>query len=267
MKMLIDNLEYDTDEMPVEARTNISLVQFIDQQIHTLQQQRTAYYNSLIESLRKPVISGPFVLFDVGANFGTDSLHKTLGDPNIRTWAFEPTPELINFLTTSSQDFKDRYNIVPVAVSDFDGTAQFNIADSPGCDWGCSSLNTFNEGLDKTWPGRTDFKFNRAIDVKVMRLDTWFRETNPGIERIDFFHCDTQGSDLKVLQGMGDYLGLIQAGEVECASNEQGKLYKENHTLDDMRVFLEANGFEITAITPNDVQHNEVNVAFRKRAA
>ena len=267
MKMLIDDLEYETDELPFEAKTQITLVQFIDQQIHNLQQQRTSHYLALKSALPKPVSTGPFVLFDVGANFGTDSLHKTLGDQNIRTWAFEPTPELVNYLTTSSQDFKDRYTIVPVALSDFNGTAQFNIADNPGCDWGCSSLNTFSEGLEETWPGRTDFQFNRSIEVKVMRLDTWFRETNPGIERIDFFHCDTQGSDLKVLQGMGEYLGLIQAGEVECASNERGKLYKENHTLDEMRAFLVSNGYEITSITPNDAQQNEVNVAFRKRAA
>ena len=101
-----------------------------------------------------------FVLFDIGANWGTDSLERTQSDQNIETWAFEPVPELIANLTTKSAEYADRYHIVPSAVSNFDGTAQFNIADH--YDWGCSSLNNFSDNLGETWPGRPDFKFNRT---------------------------------------------------------------------------------------------------------
>lgn len=206
-----------------------------------------------------------YILFDVGANWGVDSLSKTLFSPNIETWAFEPTPELIGYLTHHSRDCSDRYHVVPIALSDFDGISQFNIADNPGSDWGCSSLNSFSDNLTHTWPGRTDLKFNRFITVNVSRFDTWYNTNNINIDKIDFFHCDTQGSDLKVLKGMGDYIQLIQQGMVECARDESVKLYKENHTLEEMKDFLNENGFEVFATTPNDGFLNEFNVEFRKK--
>jgi len=203
-----------------------------------------------------------FVLFDIGANWGTDSLARTQDDHNIETWAFEPVPELISHLTEKSTNYANRYHIVPSAVSDFDGTAQFNVADH--YDWGCSSLNNFSDHLGETWPGRLDFKFNRSITVQVTRLDTWFKSNNIQIDKIDFFHCDTQGSDLKVLQGMGDYIFLIQEGVVECARDENVKLYKENHTIDQMTDFLKSKGFTIDNIQSNDHFNNELNVYFKK---
>lgn len=206
-----------------------------------------------------------YIFLDVGANWGHDSLNKTRDDQNIKTWAFEPTPELIAHLTDQSKDYSDRYCVIPVALSDFDGTAQFNIADTPGCDWGCSSLNTFSDNLDQTWPGRSDFKVTRTIEVQVSRFDTWYQNNGMNFDKIDFFHCDTQGSDLKVLQGMGNLIGLIQQGVVECARDEQAKLYKENHTIQEMQDFLSSNGFEIIRTEGNDPWHNEINVHFRKR--
>jgi FkbM family methyltransferase len=203
-----------------------------------------------------------FVLFDVGANWGTDSLERTQIDENIVTWAFEPVPELIANLTNKSAEYSHRYHVVPCAVSDFDGTAQFNVAGHH--DWGCSSLNNFSDHLGETWPGRPDFTFNRSITVQVTRLDTWFKSTNVQIDKIDYFHCDTQGSDLKVLQGMGDYISLIQAGVVECAREESVKLYKENHTKTEMIEFLNSKGFEITSEQGNDTWHNEINLHFKK---
>jgi len=217
-----------------------------------------------------------FILFDVGANSGEDSLNKTRNDPNVETWAFEPTPELYQALVATSSEgrswrgedygpsYSYRYHVLPIAVSDFDGEATFNIADNPDSDWGCSSLNTFSDHLKQTWPGRTDFQFNRSITVQVTRLDTWFKTNNIQIDKIDYFHCDTQGSDLKVLKGMGDYINLIQAGVVECARDDNVKLYKENHTRAEMIDFLNSNGFTIVEERSNDIWSNEINLYFKK---
>jgi FkbM family methyltransferase len=208
-----------------------------------------------------------YIFLDVGANRGQDSLNKTRDDQTIHTWAFEPTPELITQLTEQSRDYANRYHVIPVALSNFDGTAQFNVAGESdwGCKWGCSSLNTFSDNLDQTWPGRTDFIVNRTIDVQVSRFDTWYRTNGINFDKIDFFHCDTQGSDLKVLQGMGDLIRLIQQGVVECARDEQAKLYKENHTIQEMQDFLTSQGFEIVRTESNDHWSNEINVYFRKK--
>ena len=203
-----------------------------------------------------------FILFDVGANWGDGSLKATRENPHYEAWVFEPTPTLLTYLEDHSKEFSDRYHILPYAVSDYDGISKFNIE---GMGWGCSSLNEFNDNLHITWPGRDNFKVTEVIDVKVFRLDTWFKENNIVLDKIDFFKCDTQGSDLKVLQGMGDYIHLIKEGVVECALNSNVKLYKENHTVTEMTDFLTANGFVITKQESNDQWSNEVNIYFTKK--
>jgi FkbM family methyltransferase len=208
-----------------------------------------------------------YILFDIGANWGHDSLARTRDNPEYETWAFEPTPKLLNHLreTSRDQNFADRYHIVPMAVSDFNGRAKFNIAGVDGSDWGCSSLNTFNDNLDHHWPGREDFHVTEVIEVEVTRLDTWIEDNNLQLEKIDYFHCDTQGSDLRVLDGLGKYIDLVQEGVVECATREEGKLYKENPVQEKMIAFLESKGFEIKNIEANDPYNNEANIHFRRK--
>lgn len=221
-------------------------------------------------------MNGKYVLFDIGANFGIDSLDFTYKHPQCETWAFEPTPELAANLRLKSSHFSNRYHVIEAAVSDFDGTANFNIA-ATSYDWGCSSLNDFNDDLHLTWPGRNDLKTERQIVVNVCRLDNWFKNNHINIPQIDYFHCDTQGSDLRVLVGMGPYVNLIVRGVVECPNGAETSIYKQNHSKEEMIDFLLSNGFVITKIIPNDhfgaslnqdstVQTaNEINVFFEKR--
>lgn len=203
-----------------------------------------------------------YVLFDVGANWGTDSLNQTRDNPDIHCFAFEPTPELALHLYRESIPFQDRYFVNRVAVSDFDGTASFNV--SAHGDWGLSSLHGYSPDVFTTWQGRGDIwvGFDRKIDVTVIRLETWIEETRPPIEKIDFFHCDTQGSDLAVLKGMGGYVGLIREGVVETPQSASVRLYEGQFQQEEMRDFLSDNGFDIFRV---DSQQNEDNLYFRNR--
>lgn len=201
-----------------------------------------------------------FVLFDVGANHGTDSLPQTQADSLVRTFAFEPTPELAELLRRESKIFSDRYTVHEFALSDFDGTAKFNV--SSHTDWGVSSLLEFNPDRHRTWERRGDLYFDRSVEVQVRRFDTWFEQTKPPINKIDFFHCDTQGSDLKVLRGMGEYFGLIVEGVIECPQSEDVKLYVGQHSREEAEDFLSDRGYEIFGI---HAQQNEDNVYFRKK--
>lgn len=208
-----------------------------------------------------------FIYFDVGANWGEKSLGPTRSNPNWHTFAFEPTPQLVQHLRQASRDISDRYTIEPVALSNFTGTAQFNIQNHPG--QGCNSLNDFNDGLDKIFPHfcneqRNDLIAVEQISVNVVRLDDWFKQNSYQIDRIDYFKCDTQGSDLRVLEGMGDYIHLIRSGEVECSRSAKTKLYKQNHTVEEMLEFLKDRGFRVPKILSNDHLDNEYNVFFEK---
>jgi FkbM family methyltransferase len=181
------------------------------------------------------------------------------GDDAI-VYAFEPTPRMIDILEEKSKGVAN-YRIVKKAVADYNGKSTFFISGNQ--DWGCSSLNTFNDNLDHTWPGRTDFKVTDQIEVDVIRLDGFIEEH--GIQEIEFFHCDTQGKDMEVLMGMGIHLRKIKRGVIEMATKHDTKLYKDQkYLVEDAVGFLNDNGFGIDAIVPNDCFCNEVNIEFSR---
>lgn len=199
------------------------------------------------------------MFFDVGANFGTTSLHVAKTEPDTIVYAFEPTPELILHLKMHSGKLSN-YNVIGKAVSDYEGKATFNIAGQ--ADWGCSSLLDFSEKSKTDWPGRTDFIVTKQIEVEVIRLDNFIIENN--IKVIDYFHCDTQGSDLDVLYGMGEMISIIKEGAIEAAAKPD-ILYKNQNNVIDCVEFLKMNNFEIISITSNDPGNNEVNIYFKNK--
>lgn len=197
------------------------------------------------------------IIFDVGANNGSSCYHYA-DDPATVVYAFEPTPHLLQTYLYPKQ--KENYIVVPYAVSDFDGETTFNIAGQS--DWGCSSIHEFEDDLDKTWPGRTDFKVTEKIKVLVRRMDTFIKNNN--IARIDHLHCDTQGNDLNVLKSFGEYINILEGGIVEAAN--QNPLYKNvDNTVSSVTEFLEKNNFIITGTHSNDIHYNEINIEFKRK--
>jgi FkbM family methyltransferase len=198
------------------------------------------------------------VFFDVGANNGDSSVQIAKNGDCI-VYAFEPTPEMISQIESRVSGMSN-YILIPKAVSNYNGKSIFRVAGH--ADWGCSSLLEFSDKSKTEWPGRTDFNVTHEVEVDVIRLDSFIRENN--ISKIDYFHMDTQGSDLKVLEGMGDYISIIQEGVMEAAAKED-ILYKGQNTQKESIDFLQKNGFDIINVEINDHYHNEVNIFFKKR--
>ena len=84
------------------------------------------------------------------------------------------------------------------------------------------------------------------------------------IEIIDYFHCDTQGSDLDVLYGLGDKISIIKEGVIEAAA-KRDILYKNQNDYLECIEFLKMNNFEIIAVHSNDPDTNEVNIHFKNK--
>lgn len=195
-----------------------------------------------------------FVFFDVGANSGSAFGLYGIKSP-CRVVAFEPTPHLYRSL------YQRCYGIVyPFAVSDFEGEADFHVAGH--ADWGCSSLLEFSEQSQTHWPGRDDLRVTETIKVPVVRLDRMLERM--GLAHIDFLHVDAQGSDLKVLMGLGERIGDVEAGVVEAAA-KRDILYKGQNTVEDTVGFLKAHGFDVPNINANDPAGNEVNIVFKRK--
>ena len=201
------------------------------------------------------------IFFDVGAELGLDSIPVAKNNPDVLVYAFEPNPHMIRHLTEQSEGLEN-YIIIPFAVSDYHGFSNFNICtEHPGIcsllefdDAGVQNWNGYRKGTD--FPIHTDEK----VEVEVIRLDHFIKEND--VKRIDYFHCDTQGSDLNVLKGMGEYIHLIQAGQVEAELHLKS-FYKNQNNFKETMDFLVSNGFEILQITPEG-GHRECNIKFKK---
>lgn len=194
-------------------------------------------------------------IFDIGANDGSSTLKYAEEGHNV--YAFEPTPELIDRIKERTVQFCN-YHLYNVAVNNYNGKAKFNIAGQ--ADWGCSSLYEFSDNLNETWPGREDFKKTAEIEVQVIRLDT-FIEQHPEITEIDYLHCDTQGSDLNVLKGLGKYIHIVKEGCIEV-SKPGYELYKgTNNDRREAEEWLRLHG--LGQIMTTDWS-NEFNIHFKR---
>jgi FkbM family methyltransferase len=194
------------------------------------------------------------IYFDVGANDGT-SMERFAFQGHILI-SFEPNPELGSIIKGKQQLYPN-WHLFPVAVSDYDGEAEFNICTTH--DRGCSSLLDVSEAGKTQWGGRRDMIPDHKIKVSVRRLDTLLDWSI--IPEIEFFHCDTQGSDLAVLKGMGEFIKRIKVGVVE-AGTKPDILYVGQNSVDATIQYLQENGFKINGMTSNDVGNNEVNISF-----
>ena len=201
------------------------------------------------------------IIFDVGANDGK-TFYNHIFDSRNKIFAFEPTRELINSIKTWSINFPN-YFLIECAVGETEGIFDLNVAGHH--DWGCTSLLEFNEGLDKTWPGRDDFFVSHVQkNTEVIRLDSFIKK-NSDIVSIDYLHIDTQGTDLQVLKSLGDYINIVKEGCMESSMDASVSLYKNQHTNKDCYEFLEKNNFSITNVQPNDKFNNEVNIYFNNK--
>lgn len=200
------------------------------------------------------------VFFDVGACRGDRFDAELAKDPNVTVMVFEPDPGLAEVIRVKYGPFPN-YQLVQAAVSNYNGKAQFNRAWTG--DFGTGSLCKYSEGLDKTWPGRTDFDSFEQVEVDVMRLDEFCQKN--GVTEIDYLHVDAQGHDLEVLMGLGDMIRIVKEGCIEMPLNETVKLYKEQkYDVSDAYFWLIGHGFGVERMEMNDPEGNEINMFFKR---
>jgi len=212
----------------------------------------------VVSLLNKRFIKGIFIMkvfFDVGANNGADSIAYARANPDAFVYAFEPSPYLVEVIKNNSSTLKN-YTIIQAAVSDYNGSSTFNICKDKQ---GLGSLLNWGKDAKKLW-ARFNLVFHEQIEVNVIKLETFIEENN--ITNITYFHCDTQGNDLRVLQGLGKYIDLIQEGQVE-ATLLRSSLYEGQNTTKETIQFLISKNFEILK-HKKQVHFGECNIMFKK---
>jgi FkbM family methyltransferase len=189
------------------------------------------------------------VFVDVGAADGSDSIPVARGDATTFVVAFEPTPALARVIRARVSTLPN-YHLVEAAVDEAPGERSFNTADL-----GCGSL------LDLAKQGWLEVEVEERLRVRVVRLDAVLGAL--GIDRVDFLHCDAQGTDLRVLRSLGDI--SVCEGVVEVPA--RSKLYEGGHSRREAFRYLADHGFGPLSIGANDSGGHEQNVLFRRSSA
>jgi FkbM family methyltransferase len=195
-----------------------------------------------IKNFIKENLNNDSIFFEIGSHFGTDT--KEFITITEKLHCFEPDPRNIQIFKELNLPIK----LNEYAISDIDGLSKFylssgNVHESKygptdnelvnKNDWSASSSlkEPKNHILKTPW-----VKFNKTINVKTKRLDTYCIENN--IEKIDFIWMDVQGAELNIIKGFGDFKNKIHYIYTEYSDEE---LYENQATKIEIISALESN--------------------------
>ena len=152
----------------------------------------------------------------VGANVG--STLWTIFDKYDSVYVFEPDPEMFSELKKRFNQF-EWVTLVNAACSEKKGKAQFFITPNRVS----SSLSVVSTSThDENHPQR-DFK---EIEVDTINLSEYL--TEEGVEYIDYYLSDAQGSDLNILKTLKPFIDDKKIGEMYIETHGNGLyLYDE----------------------------------------
>jgi FkbM family methyltransferase len=173
------------------------------------------------------------VWVDVGANLGQTTLQAALQNPRLLVFAFEPNWTLARQIMSRAANFV----VLPMAVSDCDGFADFFINKSNGS----SSLAKMEELGLAHWK---DFELSvqATIAIQTIRLDTFMKVAD--LKRIDYLKVDAEGYDLRVVQSAGERLKDIRKIKLEV-DTAPAPLYKGAPNHDEVVRYMADCGFDL----------------------
>ncbi|MEJ7925207.1 FkbM family methyltransferase [Sphingobium sp. AN641] len=186
-------------------------------------------------------------LFDVGANKGqyAMTLRREVGFTGT-ILSFEPNPDI--FLVLSRRAASDAsWHVFNMALSDFDGTAKFNIMAADQF----SSLEMPADGQDAIFTTRNIV--TNVVETDCRRLASLLPELQAahGFSR-PFLKMDTQGHDLAVCEGAGDALVQMTGIQTELAVRP---IYDGATDYRAMTDWLDQRGFAPSAFFANNKGH------------
>ncbi len=193
--------------------------------------------------------------FDVGAFRCEHAYESALLNPSLRVYAFEPNMHLAAKLFGALPNII----VVPMAVSETDGCAEFNITAFPAS----SSLLSVDDDNARQWIGGAEIRVVNKTTVPTIRLDTFMNLA--GIQTVDYLKIDAQGADLAVLKSSGDRLKDLGKIYLEVSVTPY-PVYQGCASKKEVVEFLEERGFELVAVDSQS-EGQEENLTFENRAA
>ncbi len=213
-------------------------------------------------------------IIDVGANNGIDGLAMAMCNKSYFIHAFEPNKVLCKQIKKLKIKLEKRrgikilnYKIHNFAISDKNKISILNISVNNTV----SSLNKLSNNLDKYWPGYKDavFKIEKKVKVRTITLFDFMKKKK--IKHINYLHIDTQGHDLKVINGLKNKINSVYAGKLEASLNKKLSAYKNNHTVDDIKKKFNKTDLIISKIKKINMNsnigifNNEADIFFKNK--
>jgi FkbM family methyltransferase len=186
-------------------------------------------------------------VFDIGANAGQYAwkLRTDVGYTG-HILSVEPIPELISQLRAAFANDPD-WSHMACALDRAEGTTEFNVMEGSQF----SSILTATAEFEGSFKGKT--RISKRIQVPVRRFDAVFREmqqehgfSNP------FLKLDTQGTELRILEGATDVLPQIPAIQMEISF---ATIYDDAPDFYQMFQFMADSGYELSGLFPNNYGH------------
>lgn len=173
------------------------------------------------------------VVVEAGAHIGFDSAEMARYWKDGQLYCFEPVPHIYDQLVYNTQYYKN-IKTYPVALSEQTGDSEIHV--SQGAQNASSSLLPPKDHLE-IYP---DIIFDKTIAIKTVNLDEWAKKE--GVTKVDFMWLDLQGFELPVLKAAPNVLKTVKAIYTEVHTQET---YEGVAQYDEMKVFLEGQGFEV----------------------
>lgn len=137
-----------------------------------------------------PSVVEPKTIFDVGANIGIATVYFAAVYPQARIYCFEPLAENVELLRMNTRCFGDRIRVLTYGLSDVSGRLTYLMSDDPG------NFGGGHFGDEGTAVATSQHR----LQLPVKTIHEVVHEH--GLDGVDVFKIDTEGSELAILRGM-----------------------------------------------------------------
>ena len=190
--------------------------------------------DTVLSTVEKFLPTNP-VIIDSGAFDGSDTARMKERWPNSVIYAFEPVPEIYNWLINKTMRYSGIY-CFSLALSNKVGFSEFFLSEdpnNPGVSFQSGSLLAPKEHLNYS-----HIEFNGKITVPTITIDKW-AETY-GIDKIDMMWLDLQGMELDVLKASPKIMSTVKVVYTEV---EFVEAYEGQGLYGDMKKWMTEQGF------------------------
>jgi FkbM family methyltransferase len=186
-------------------------------------------------------------IIQVGANSGQEvGLFKKFTNNII---LIEPIPQLANYLNQIHPDCL----VIPHGLGSTNTQMDLYLASNRG--ESSSVLKPINHIT--YYP---DIEFNDSVKIHIKTFESLIEEYNIDMNNYNILISDTQGYDLEVIKGFGNYIKIFELIIAEYINSD---LYENDASLEDITNYLSPMGFELT--NTYDENLGAGNAVFKKR--